>query len=299
MPFTIVYAGTRQPLPEGMRVYGVEIGPDKLPKAGAFRCDVQRKGFAGVIGELGLPRGATPAGQLEPDPKSKYQVIAIPAAEDFGSPAEAYHALRRCPELTFADGRLPAVVVAGLRADHVEPPRPGGHVVRFRAIAKDGEELVASAIALHDAGAGPRLALPRWIEAQVRCGELATLKVFVRRLEGEKIFFEVEDDAGKPVGSAAAEVKDGEAVAQWLVPPALLPAAKSAAEEGKPAGKLRFHAIAPSENVASGPLDLLPPRAPPAPPKKEAPPAAKPAPAAAATKPAPTAARAPGPPPKK
>ena len=105
MPFTIVYAGTRQPLPEGMRVYGVEIGPDKLPKAGAFRCDVQRKGFAGVIGELGLPRGATPAGQLEPDPKSKYQVIAIPAAEDFGSPAEAYQALRRCPELTFADGR--------------------------------------------------------------------------------------------------------------------------------------------------------------------------------------------------
>jgi len=269
MAFTIVYAGTRQPLPEGMRVYGVELGADKLPAAGAFRC------------------GAKPPGEFTPDPAAKYQVIAIPAAQDFGSPAEAYQALRRCPPLSFEGGRLPAVVVSGLRPDNVEPPRPGSHVVRFRAIAKDGEELVGSAISLGDTGAGPRLSLPRWVEKQVRCGELATLKVFVRRLEGEKIFFEVEDEAGKSAGSAAAEVKDGEAVAQWLVPPALLPAAKAAADEAKPAGKLRFHALSTSENLMSGLLEVLPPRVPPPPPKKAAPEAGKPAPAA--TRPAPAA----------
>ena len=284
MAFTIVYAGTRQPLPEGMRVYGVELGADKLPAAGAFRCDVQAKGVAGVTAELGFPRGAKSPGEVAPDPAAKYQVIAIPAAQDFGSPAEAYQALRRCPPLAFADGRLPAVVVSGLRPDNVEPPRPGGHVIRFRATAKDGEELVGSAISLSDTGPGPRLSLPRWALRQVRCGELATLKVFVRRLEGEKIFFEVEDESGKPAGSAAAEVKDGQAVAQWLVPPTLLPAAKAAADESKPAGKLRFHALSPSENVLSGLLEVLPPRVPPPPPKQAAPPPGKAAPPATTKK---------------
>jgi hypothetical protein len=271
MAFTFVYAGTRQPVPSGMRVYGVEIGPDKLPKKGAFRCDVQDKGLAGLVAALGLPQGAEPVGTFEPDPQAKYQIIAIPASQDFGSAREAYHALRRCPPLSFADGRMPAVVLPGLRPDNVEPPVPGGHTVRFRAVAKDGEELVSSAIALHDAGGGPRLSLPRFYETQVRCGDLATLAVFVRRLEGEKVFFEVEDDAGKPAGSAAAEVKDGQAIAQWLVPPELAPMAKSAAEESKPVKKLRFHAISPAENVLSGTIDVLPPRFVPTP-KKDAPP---------------------------
>lgn len=260
MPFTVVYAGTRQPLPEGYRVYAVEIGDDKLPKSCAFRLDVQARGEAGAAFSTDVPRGLPQPPQAEPEPKAKFQAIAVPASQDFGSATEAYHALRRCPPLVFDEGRMPAVVLPGRRPDQVEPPRGSGHAVRFRAVAKDGEELVSSAIALSNSGPGPRLSSPRWIEKQVRCGGQATLQVAARRLEGQRIFFDVEDDAGKPLSSVAAEVKDGQAVATYQVPPSLLPPAATKADEGKPGKKLRFNAVGPSEKAPSGTLDVLPPR---------------------------------------
>jgi hypothetical protein len=265
MPFTVVYAGTHQPLPEGYRVYAVEIGDDKLPKNCAFRLDVQAKGVAGVTFNTGVPRGLPLPPQGDPELKSKFQVIALPASQDFGSASEAYHALRRCPPLEFDGGRMPAVVLPGRRPDQAEPPRATGHTVRFRAVAKDGEELLSSAISLGNSGPGPRLAPPRWIEKRVRCGEPATLQVAARRLEGQRIFFDVEDDAGKPLSSVIAEVKDGQAVAQYLVPRSLLPPAKTRADEGKPGKKLRFHAVGPSEKALSGTIDVLPQRMPPKP----------------------------------
>jgi hypothetical protein len=268
MAFVFVYAGTRQPLPQGAKVYGVELGSDKQPRSGAFRCDVQLNGAPGAVTALNFPRGGPELeANFQPNTNAQYQVIAIPLAQDFGSPAEAYKALRRCPVLKFADGRMPAVFVPGLRPDSAEPARAAGHTVRFRAMAKDGEELVSSAIALHEGKEGPRLALARWVQPYARCGQMVTLKVFVRRLEGSQIFFEIEDDAGKPVASAAAQVSGGQAVAQWLVPPDLCPPAKSKDEEGKPARKLRFHALAPFENVLSSLLPIMPPPMPPPPPK--------------------------------
>jgi hypothetical protein len=286
MGFVFVYAGTRQPLPAGTRVYGVEIGSDKLPKAGAFKGDVQSGGQAGGTYPLGFPRSGPPTpGSFEPSAAGKYQVVAIPASQDFGSASEAYHALRRCPPLSFADGRMPAVMLPGLRPDNVEPPRSSGHTVRFRATAKDGEELVSSAIALHDAGPGPRLALARWSERQVRCGQVATLKVFVRSQEGSTVRFEVEAGDGsawKAAGSASSVVKDGAALAQWLVPAQLLPPAKDAAAAEKPGTKIRFHAIGEFENLLSAPMAVLPPAPPvqaatPPPQQGKPPPAAPPA----------------------
>jgi hypothetical protein len=260
MSFTVVYAGTRQPLPEGYRVYAVEIGDDKLPKNCAFRLVVQAKGAAGVTFNTGVPPGLPLPPQDGPEPKSKFQVIALPASQDFGSANEAYHALRRCPPLEFDDGRMPAVVLSGRRPDQAEPPRATAHTVRFRAVAKDGEELLSSAISLADSGPGPRLSPPRWIEKRVRCGERATLQVAVRRLEGQPISFDVEDDAGKPLASLVAAVKDGQAVAQFLVPRSLLPPAIGKADEGKPGKKLRFRAAVASEKALSGTIDVLPPR---------------------------------------
>ncbi len=290
MALMIVFAGTRQPLPAGTRVYAVEVGDDKQPKGGPVRSDVQSGGkVAGGFNPLGHPAGLE-AIPFAPTAAGKYQVIAIPASQDFGSPGEAWAALRRCPPLTFADDRLPAVMVQGLRKDQVEPPVAGGVAVRFRAVAKDGEELVSSAISLRSGGPGPRLALPRFGQTQARVGELVTLKVFARALEGTNLRFEVEVQNGgdwKPAGSTDGKVAAGAAVAQWLIPPALLPMSKSAADDAKPAGKLRFHAIAEFENLLSAPLPLLPPVfvAPP----KPAPAAAKPTPAAA--KPTPAAAK--------
>jgi hypothetical protein len=312
MGFVFVYAGTRQPLPAGTRVYGLELGGDKQPKAGPFVGDVGAGGASGSVKALGHPKNLAGASSFEPTAAGKYQVIAIPASQDFGSPAEAYQALRRCPPLAFDGERMPAVMIAGLRPDQKPEAPAGGMAVRFRAIAKDGEELLSSGLVLRNSGPGPQLALARWGEAQARCGALVNLQVFARQLEGTRIRFDVESGDGKtwkPVGNADGKVSGGEAKAQWLVPANLLPPPKSAAEDAKAGTKLRFHAISEFENLPSGALDLMPvayappPAPPPKPADKAAPQqtsAAKPAPAPAPAKPAPPPAKsAPPPPPAK
>lgn len=272
---TFVYAGTRQPLPAGTRVYGLELESDgKGVNAPPFKTDVGANGAGGTFAALGYPAKYTgDVSTFAPKDGILYQVIAIPAAQDFGTPQEAYAALRRCPPIKFAEQRMGAVMLPGLRPDQSAAPHAGGHAVRFRAIAKDGEELVSSALALGDSGEGPHLSMARIGEARARCGALLTLKVFARGLDGQTVRFELESGDGKawkPAGAASAQVKDGAAVAQ-IVLGQLVPPAKSVAEQAKPAGKLRVHAIADFERLASAPVDLLPPAYAP-PPAKDAPP---------------------------
>jgi len=264
MSFTLVYAGTRQPLHEGMRVYAVEIGDDAAPRLPAVLIEVGGGGAAGAVSKLRFPRGVLAEAKFEPKDGAKVQVIAVSSKQDFGSHKEAYHALRRCPALSFADGRVPAVAVAGVRPDTLAPPLDvKSHVLRFRALAKDGDELLSSAMALHDAGTGPVLAYPRWGAPAVRCGEMAAMKVFARR--GSSVHFDVEAQEGsawKVVGSVSAAVTNQQASASWLVPRDLLPAAKSAGEESTPGKKLRLNAMAEFEHLLSASCDLLPPPAP-------------------------------------